>query len=294
MRNNLADMPFFVEVARHKSFTQAAEVLDIPIATLSRRIAAMEKDLGVRLFRRTTRSVDLTEEGHAYYKRCDFIVSEAKNAREALLSEQRTSAGRIRIAMPPTTYFLYLRGALSAFAGQYPEIEFHIHLISRKIDLLAEPYDLELRLGPLPDSSMKVRKLSSLHPVVYAAPSLLERHPKPETPQDLQGIPFVHLELGANIPLLLSNKGASETVAVTAPKHVVNNPGVSLEFILAGQAIGVLPAAVAAPHEAAGRLVRLLPEWHSKGADVCLIIPPGSIPYRVRLFIDFLAEKFTV
>ena len=292
MQNPLADLPFFVEVARRKSFTRAADALDIPIATLSRRIAAMEKDLGIRLFRRTTRSVELTEEGDAYFKSCEFIVAEARNARENILNGQRNPTGRVRVAMPATVYFLYLRGSLHAFAETHPAIQLHMYLATRRVDLATEPFDLELRVGPLPDSSLKVRKLATIYPALYAAPKLLERCPLPRTPQDLESMPYIHLHTEQEYRLELTDGARTETVTLSRPRHVVNSPGISLEFILAGQAIGGLETSAAKQYEERGELVRLLPEWRTPGINVSLVMPPGSVPYRVRLFIDHLVKRF--
>lgn len=292
MRNALSDIPYFVEVARHRSFTLAADALDMPIATLSRRITTLENELGIRLFRRTTRNVELTDEGAAYYKRCEFIVAEAKNAREKLLNDQRNPAGRVRMAIPAAAYFQYMKGSLYEFSARYPEIELHIHLATQWMDLATDPFDLELRAGSLPDSSLKVRRLATIHPGIYASPTLLEGRPLPRVPQDLQTLPCIHLSSVAGCALSLSNGTRTERVVFSAPRHTTNSPGVSLEFILAGQGIGGLELSIAEPYVAAGKLVRILPEWRTPGIDISLVMPPGSLPYRVRLFIDYLVELF--
>lgn len=285
-------MPFFVEVARRKSFTRAADALDIPIATLSRRIAAMEKDLGIHLLRRTTRSVDLTEEGERFYKSCEFIVAEAEQAREGLLRDQRIPAGRVRLSMPATAYFMYLEGALWPFAERYPQIDLHVQLSARWVDLNTEPFDLEIRVGPLPDSGLRVRKLATMHTGIYAAPKLLEKYPMPEKPRDLAAMPYIHLTSASGNALTLTNGDIKETIEFISPRFVINSPVVALEFILAAQAFGGLEVSVAEKYVKEGTLVHLLPEWHTRKLDISLVMSNASLPYRVRVFIDYLVQHY--
>jgi len=185
-----------------------------------------------------------------------------------------------------------MRGSLSAFSEMYPEIEFYVELSTRRVDLLTEPFDLELHVGPLPDSSLKARKIATIRPGIYASPKLLSRYPEPKAPQDFRSLPFVYLEMQTTIPLQLSDGIRTETLVLSSCKHVVSNPIISMEFILAGQCVGFLPKSVAAPYVASGELLRLLPEWQAVGVDVSLVMPPGRLPYRVRLFIDYLVEFF--
>lgn len=292
MRNTLADLPFFVEVARHKSFSRAADALDIPIATLSRRIAAMEKDLGVLLFRRTTRSVELTEEGAVYYKSCELIVAEADTARETLLSGQKIPRGRVRLSLPPIIYHLYMHGSLSAFTAAYPEIDLHVHFSSQWVDLNTDHFDLEIRVGSLPDSSLKHRKLLTVEPGFYASPAFLERYPLPQTPTDLRKLPCTPLATTQGHLLTLSKGRKTETFNVPDARHTVNSTALSLEFALAGQTIAGLGVHIAEKYVASGQLVRLLPDWRAQGVDISLVMPPISQPYRVRLLIDHLAAHF--
>ena len=127
MEQFLKEMPLFVEVARHKSFTLAAEVLEMPVSTLSRRVAALEKKLGVPLLYRNSRNVELTESGKIFYERCDFIVSDAKAACEAVTQNMSKPSGWVRFSIPGDVYMSFFEDALSSFAKAWPDIHLGIY-----------------------------------------------------------------------------------------------------------------------------------------------------------------------
>lgn len=291
MRKFFSDLPFFVEVARHRSFTQAADALDIPLPTISRRIAAMEKGLGIQLFKRNNRKVELTEAGRSFYENCEFVVAEAQNAMERLLREQQSCTGRIRISLPAAVYFTCLQGAFSAFTEKYPGIEMHLNFSSRWVDLYSEPYDLEIRTGRLPDSDLIARKLMSGKTGIYAAPSFLEKYPRPETPQDIEKLPYIHISVFSGHELEL--RRGEETVTIRPRvKHAGNNLAVAKEFVLAGQGVAPVEMTLASRLEQSGKLVRLLPEWTGPGLDIHVVRANGKISYRVELLSNFLAAHF--
>lgn len=285
------DIPLFVEAAKQKSLTRAAESLDIPLSTLSRRILSMEKELGMPLFFRGARKLELTENGQSLYERCRFIVSEADAALEEAARNMKSAKGRVRLSMPVDMYHGYLAGVLSSFALLWPDIHMQVHLSPRWVDLLSEPYDLDIRLGPLPDSDLIVRKVGSLKPVLYASPKLLEFYDKPSTLSDLAGLPCIVLAQHGDV-WTLSKEEQTESVTVRAA-HTVNTPSVALEFVLAGLGIAWFSAPMAVPYEERGELVRLLPDWQPPGGvDISVVTAARQMPHRVRLFIDYLAGHF--
>ena len=291
MQKFMADMPFFVEVARRKSFTISAEVLGVPVATLSRRITAMEKKLGIQLFHRTTRRVELTEEGESLYKQCELVVEEVQGIKETILHEQKNPSGRVRLCLPASAYILYLQGHLSAFSALWPNIDLYVHIGRQWMDFGAEAFDLEIRYGRQPDSSFKIHKLGTLYSGLYAAPKFLERHGVPRVPQDLRDLPRVQQNATANV-MKLYKETKAETIALPPPKHIVNNPALAEELIITGQVFGPIFNPIARRIEADGLLVKLLPEWSLKGVDIFLIMPPGNMPRRVRLLADYLIDIF--
>ena len=291
MQDILSDLPAFIEVARRKSFTKAAEALDIPLPTVSRRIAAMEKKLGIQLFNRHSRKVELTEAGRVFFESSQHIVSEAQNAVEQLLREQQSCSGPIRISMPSTTYFVTLQGVLSAFTEQYPGIEMHLNFATRWVDLYSEPFDLEIRNGIMPDSSLVARKLISGKTGVYVSPAFLDKYPEPQSPEELEGLPYIHMSVFRQHGLELNRENESVTVFPRV-RHSGNSPAVAWEFVLAGQGAALIELTMANKLEQSGKLVRILPEWNGPGIDLHLVRAEGKAPYRVKIFSDYLVDHF--
>ncbi len=289
MQDIFRDLPVFVEVARLKSFSRAAEVLDMPISTVSRRIAAMEKKLGAALLRRTTRSVELTAGGAAFFESCEAIVSELDNARESLLEEEQLLSGRIRLSMSPIIARFLSNTVFSSFARKFPGVRLNLYLNSRWVDLNSEPYDLEIRAGTLPDSSLRMHRLTTMRPGLYATPSLLARYKLPVRPQDLRGIPFISPVMPGHLTREMY-RGEDSFKLPRRSEYVVSSLALALEFVLAGLGISSIAYSVVEPYVRSGELVRLLPEWRGENIDVSVVMPDRVPPRRVRLLVDHLVE----
>lgn len=284
------DIPLFVEAAKQNSFTLAAEAMDIPLPTVSRRIAAMEKLLGIPLFYRKTRQIELSEYGQVLYERYRFIVDEADAALEELFNDIRQPRGLVRFSVHPEVYYTYMSGVVGGFAVQWPGIQLSGQFSSRWVDLYTEPFDLDIRTGPLPDSDFKVRKLITLEPYLYASPGLLQRHATPETPRDLAAIPCIAPTISDEKWHL--HKGRQTETVVVRPVHRVDNLLLSLELALAGTGVAWSVPPVAAPYVEQGQLTPILPDWTVTGFDISAVMPSNKIPKRVRLFVDFLVQHF--
>lgn len=292
MHTLLRDMPLFVEVAKHKSFTLAAEALDMYVSTLSRRIALLEEKLGVPLFLRSTRHVELTESGRLLYERCRYILTETQNLYDEVVQNMTRPAGLVRLAVPADVYHTYLWGAASKFAAQWPEISLHLSFTNRWIDLLSEPFDLDIRVGKLPDSDLRARKLITMEPGLYASRDFLRSHPMPHAPKDLVGLPCIALPQQGGVWTMHKGK-KKESVPVKAV-HTVNSVSLALEMALAG--IGVtwlVPAVLEHPSLQINDLVPILPGWTVPGIELNVVMADKQVPYRVRLFVDHLAEHFS-
>lgn len=285
------DIPLFIEVAKQKSFTKASEILNIPIPTLSRRVAAMESYLDLPLFHRSARKIELTENGQILFEQCASLVSEAEAAFEKLQQNTGSPKGKIGISMPADVYHTYLRGVFSAFALKWPGIQLQMDLSSYWVDLHAGQYDLDVRLGPLLDSDLIVHKLFSLQPGLYVSPALLERYPKPKHPKDLAEFPCINFSHKANTWAL--NKGKQHITIRPHTVHSVNTAALFLDFALAGLGAAWLVRPLASEFEKAGQLVRLLEGWSPPGGvDLSLVMASKRLPKRVRLLVDHLVEHF--
>lgn len=285
------DIPLFVEAAKQSSFTLAAEALDIPLPTVSRRIAAMERALGFPLFYRKTRKIELTEYGQALYERYKYIVEEADAALEEIFDDIKQPKGAVRFSVHSEVYHLYMAGVAGTFAMQWPGIHLHCQFSSRWVDLYSEPFDLDIRAGPLPDSNLKARKLISLTPALYASPKLLRHHAIPKLPADLLKMPCI-APFADNDVWRIHHGKITETLSIR-PAHRVDNLLLSLELALAGAGVAWLVSPIASPHEKKGELVPLLPGWTVTGFDISAVMASNRVPKRVRLFIDHIVEHFS-
>lgn len=291
MNTILSLLPLFVAVANRRSFTKAAEDLEMPLPTVSRRIAALEKELGVMLFHRSTRKVALTASGKTYYERCRAILEDVDNAAEELRKDEQSPSGRIRLSVPADVYYLFMRPVPGNFLEQYPDIQLKIHFAARRVDLHTDPYDLDIRWGDQPDADFRFRRLITLQLGIYASPGLLERCPPPETLEEAVRLPVIFMTQHGGRKLTMSANGRTETVDLK-PTHVVNSMGLSLDLALAGKGIAPLPIPIGREREKSGDLVRLLPDWEAQGMNINLVTPPTPPARRIRLFIDCLTEYF--
>lgn len=289
-------MRLFVEVARTRSFRRAADALDMPNSTLSRHIAALEKTIGLRLLHRSTRKVELTEAGEVYFKRCQSIVEEARIAHESLLDVAERPTGTLRVSMPVDLATGHLASMLADFANTYPLISFEFDVTPRRIDLQTEPFDLAIRIGapPTAPSTLVARQIAILQRYLYASPDYLKRAPPLTHPAELNRhvlcVGQASMKHGDVTRTL--HRGDEKIDVTTTIRFAMNNVGLSRALALRGIGIAVLDTELARNEVAAGRLIRVLPEWHLSPLPVHAITETRLLPARTRLFIDFLRTRF--
>jgi DNA-binding transcriptional LysR family regulator len=290
----MQDMMFFVEVARALSFTRASKASGIPIATLSRRIALMEKRVRVRLFQRTTRRLALTEPGRRYLERCERIVQEAAAAHEVLKEAAERLTGHLRISMPVEFGLTLIAPIIDEFARQYPEITVDAELSSRPADFVDQNIDVSIRLGELRDPSLIVRRLGSAARLFYASPSYLARYDVPRHPKDLGKHECILQSYMArpDIWRLVSDK-KSVDVNVHG-RFSTNNVSMTLKFAEQGHGIAALSPPIAMPAYDSGAVRQVLTDWSFPLAPVHAVMTSRLVPARVRAFVDFLASRLTV
>lgn len=286
----LNDMALFVEVVKAKGFRGAGEVLGIPNSTISRRIAALEKLIGLRLLHRTTRKVELTEAGQIYYERCKRIVDEARLAHEQLGGMLEQPTGVLRASLPVDFAQAYLAPLIADFAQRYPGITFELDLTSRRVDLVSEPYDVAIRMGELPDSQLVARQLALLTPGLYASPGYLAQHGEPQTPEALESHACLALIKTSSWTLMA---GAQGMPVKTSSRFAINNVGMMRRLATFDQGIILLPEEIVADDLAAGRLRRILPAWHGKPMPVYALTETRLVPAKTQRFIEFLRERLS-
>ena len=284
----LNDMALFIEVASTLNFRRAADVSGIPNSTLSRRIAALEKHIGLRLLHRTTRRVELTEAGQLYYERCRRIVDEARIAHEQLGEMLAQPTGVLRASLPVDFATIYMAPLIAEFSRRFPGITFEFDLTPRRVDLVTEPFDIAIRMGEQADSNLIARLLARLSVQLYASPQYLAQNGVPEHPTDL----VRHECLGFPKSGRWTLHREAETIEVdVAGRFLVNSVGMFRRLATLDLGIIMLPEEVAAEELAAGRLQRVLPEWHGQSTPVYAMTETRLLPAKTQRFIEFLQEN---
>lgn len=294
--DRLTSMQVFTRVVERRSFTRAAEDLDLPRSTISDAIRALEARLGVRLLQRTTRHVSPTLDGAAYYQRCLSILAEIEDAESAFTSAH--PAGHLRVEVHGTLARHVILPALPAFLAAYPDIDIHMSEGDRWADPVREGLDCVVRVGNLPDSGMVARRLTLLDEVTLAAPAYLVRHGRPSHPDDLAGghrmVGFHSTATGALLPLEFSVDGQLRQITLPSSFSVT-----AAESYVAAALLGL--GLIQVPHyhvEAmlnAGTLEQVLPAFPPSPSPVFLLYPQNrQLSPRFRVFRDWVVGLFEV
>ncbi len=287
------DTIMFVKVVETGSFTAAAQALDIPKATLSRKVKQLEQRLGAHLLKRTTRRIGLTEAGAVYYERSAAIARQLQDAESAVSQLSNSPRGWLRFTAPYTLGCDCISPLLPEFMERYPDVRVEMYLTNERLSLVSSNMDLALRIGDLPDSTLSARRLASMGMCLYASPDYLDRHGEPAGPDDLGShrvLAFdVHRHNG-RYTWPLAAGGETVEVAVS-PVLVANDPPSLFNAVLAGVGIGLISDSFGNTAVEQGRLRRVLPAWSGPRVELNAVYPPGRIRVpKVRAFVDFLAE----
>lgn len=289
---DLSALRGFRTVLREGSFSAAALALRVPKSTLSKRVADLEAHLGVRLIERSTRTLRPTQEGEVLAARADRLLGEAEDIRRALGESGGTPRGHLRLAVPQSFGNVLLGEIAAGFRRLHPEVTLEVHFLDRAPDLLEEGFDGCIRFGPLEDSSQVARRLSHGQAMMVAAPDLpgLDSLRRPE---DLARFDLVGLAAPWPGGLPLQN-GSEEVVLPYQPPLRLGSHLAVRDAVVAGAGIAALPGIVARPDIAAGRLVRVLPDWSTPRKAIYFVYPSAqSVTARLRAFIDHLAREMS-
>ncbi|MXS77928.1 LysR family transcriptional regulator [Nitrosomonas sp. JL21] len=283
----LNDMALFVEVVKARSFRGAADIIGMPNSTLSRRISALEKTIGLRLLHRTTRRITLTEAGQIYFERCKRIVDEAKLAHEQLGEMLAQPSGVLRASLPVDFAVSYITPLIVEFARLYPGIVFDLDLTSRRADLVSEPFDVAIRIGEPENSQLIARPLAVLPVYFYASPRYLERSGEPAEPADLAH----HECLGLmKTGTWILHDGEHTAKISISSRFTLNSVGMICRLATLDMGIIMMMEKIVADDLASGRLRRILPNWHGTPASVYAVTETRLLPAKTQHFIKFLQE----
>lgn len=284
----LDDMVLFVEVVKARGFRGATMATGVPNSTLSRRITALEKSIGLRLLHRTTRKVELTEAGQIYYERCRRIVEEARLAHEQLGQMLEQPSGLIRASVPVDFATIFLAPRMAEFARRYPGISFEFDLTPRRVDLVTEPFDVAIRMGEQPDSRLIARKLAELPHKLYASPAYLAVAGEPKKPSDLERHECLLFRTSQSTWTL--RRGSKKVEAPVAGRFHVNSIGMMQRLALLDLGIAALAEKMVTDDVAQGRLRQVMTDWQATPIAVYAVTETRLLPAKVQRFIEFLLQ----
>ncbi len=284
----------FIKVAELKSFTAAANALDLSRTVVSDRVKELEHELGVRLLQRTTRRVALTEAGAAFLERARVGLSALEEAAAEAASLSATPRGVLRVNAPMSFGFRHVAPAIGAFIQEHPEVRIELTLTDRLVDLIEGGVDIAIRIGELRDSSLVARRMASCRMMLCASPAYVKRHGAPKHPRDLEQ----HTRLFYTLWLASDEwrfRKRGEDVAVRAGDAALrsNNGDAIAAAAAAGAGVALQPDFIAAPLIRQGKLVELLPAWRAAEFGVYAVYAPTPfVPAKSRAFIDHLSKAY--
>jgi len=292
---DLNDMVIFAKVVDAGSISGAAREMAQPKSTISRRLKQLEERLAVRLLQRTTRSLKLTELGAVFYERCKRVQEVAEDAERSVSLGQERPSGILRISGPVETGVSQLGALIAEYSLLYPEVRVELDLSNRFVDLIEEGYDLAIRAGDLPDSTLVARRLATSRMVPCASPDYLKRKGAPEAPDELKHHRLVLY--GTALKKYAYTFSGPQGIASVQfePFHTANSLSVLRDMVKSGIGITLLPIHHTHKDVQNGKLVLLMEEWKLPEHGVYAVYPsPRHLTPKVRSFVEFLSNQFDI
>ncbi|MXU64580.1 LysR family transcriptional regulator [Oceanomicrobium pacificus] len=292
--DRLSEMEAFVSVVDQGGFTEAARRLGMSKSAVSKHVASLEDRLGARLLNRTTRRVSPTEIGLIYYDRAMSVLNHAQEADDVVTALQEAPRGTLRLSAPVSFGTSHIAPLVGQFLLDHPEMKINMELSDKFVDLVDEGFDLAIRIGSLPDSSLRARKLGEAGGLLVAAPSYIEKHGAPERIEDLASHTLLHYSnmSTGNFWRLTSPTGEERQVRVGGP--LTANNGTALRIAAeAGLGIAMQPSFILGDALQTGKLVQVLPDLANPLISIYAVYPAGQfVQPKLRVFIDHLAAAF--
>lgn len=290
--HRLEDLDAFIAVVEEGSLSAAARRLRRSLQSVSRSLAALERSVGAQLIRRTTRQSSQTEAGARFYGRVRPALSEISDAALEVTNQRSEPAGVLRVSASVLFAPVYVMPAVAEFMSRYPEVEIELKLSDRFVDLVDDNVDLAVRIGDLPDSGLKARRLGALRRVVYGAPDYFARHGRPEHPEELVRHQCITRKLETRTeawPFMID--GVSKTVRVTGRLRT-DNAAVTYAAAQRGLGIGFTPLWQIRDLVERGELEVILADFETPLVPINAVSVATKMPLpAARLFADFLAQR---
>ena len=291
--NRFDAMQIFVRVAELASFTKAADSLGLPKASISTAVQQLESHLSTRLLHRTTRKVQLTQDGQVYYERCKDLLADMEELEGLFQQGASNLTGRLRVDMPSGMAKNLVIPQLPELLAQHPQLQVEISSTDRRVDVVREGFDCVVRVGKLSDSSLIARPLGKLELLNCASPDYLAHFGIPKTLEDLANHQLVHYvtTLGSKSPGFEYTEKDEEKCIAMAGNITVNNSDAYSAACLAGFGIAQIPRIGAQDYLAQGKLVEVLKDYRAEAMPVSLIYPNRrNLSRRVQVFMDWVSS----
>lgn len=292
----LANLESFVRSAETGSFSAAARLLALTPAAVSRNVAMLERNIGVRLFQRSTRKLSLTEAGEGFLASIGGNLEALQAAISAVTTDRGEPAGVLKVSLAPTFGIGHILPLLPAFLARYPLIRPEWHFENRPVDLIAEGFDAAIGGGFELTPGVVSRTLAAAHVVAVASPAYLAGRTLPDSPADLHrfnGIVMRGVRTGRIRQWVMQDGAGREAAASLSDNIVLNDPAAMREAAILGLGVTLLVLPDVAENIERGELERLLPDWHADAGPISLYYPSRTLmPAKTRVFIDFVVEAF--
>jgi DNA-binding transcriptional LysR family regulator len=297
MIKQLHRMAVFAQVVECGSFSKAAIALGLGKSVVSSHITTLEKKLGAQLITRSTRALELTQEGQVFYEGCRQMVAAGEQAFAIVDSQRAVVSGSIRLTSSYNFGVSFLIPQLTAFLKLYPAVTFDLVLEDTVSHVIEERFDLALRVGHLPDTGLFATKLGNCKMLLCASPALLAEYAPMRQPVDVLQLPWVAItQLAHPEKLFLVHKSSKQRISLDVRQSVKTRSGMAArEFIRAGAGVGILPDFAVFADLASGHLIQILPDWQEANERPVSAIFPNRDrrPVRVTLLIEFLLRSFS-
>lgn len=295
--NRLPDLEawaIFAKVAETGSFAKAAAELGVSQPTVSKALTRLETRLKTTLFHRTSRRMSLTASGQASLERAARILSEGEAVEAEVTEQSKTLRGTIRIAAPMSFGISHLAPALPTFMAMHPEVTLELHYSDEQIDVVAQGFDMALRISNLPDSSLLARRLCTVRLMLVGSPEYFERHGRPQHPRELAGhraLRYTQSRSGEAWKFQHRSKG--EFSQVVTPVLMANNAEALAPALRAGLGLAMQPEFLVWEELRSGAVEAALTDWQTPPIALHIVSPPGRAkPARVQALVQYLAEHF--
>jgi DNA-binding transcriptional LysR family regulator len=292
--DRLENMRTFTRVVEAGSISGAAERLSVAKSAVSRRLKELEEHLGVELFHRTTRRMNLTDTGRAFYQQSIRILEDVLEAELATSQAHGTLKGSLKIALPSSFGLMHMGPAINEFMQIHPQIEFDLDFNDRQVDLIQEGFDLAIRIANLPDSSLIARRIAPIQHILCASPAYLEKYGTPQVPDDLSRHKCLTYSLLHNYQIWTFTDKNNQQSKITINPHMKAGAGSFLrDAAVEGQGIVYLPTFIVYKEIENKTLLPLLSEYLPWQIDAYAVYPQTRhLSQRVRAFVDFIVKRF--